>query len=211
MDTNPKAQQALALGAALQGVYCVRQLAQYGQVDEGLYRPLIDGLLGNYEGSVGALYGGAGALEVGLRRLVEQLEEPRSLDTTRYLATILQVERRVMRRSSTLDEIAGGLEQARRQAEYFGTPTHSSVIHGLAELYSHTVSAVGPRILVHGQRTYLEDTDTAALLRAILFSAVRAATLWRQNGGGRLRLLLGRRQLAGIARRYLDELPGVGQ
>lgn len=199
--------QALALAAAMQGVHCVRRIATEGEVDTVHIRPLIESLLRDYDGSIPALYGGAENLTMGLRRLVEQLEAPKSLEATRYLATLLQVERRVMKRRDRLGEIVDGLGRVRQQAEYFGDPMHSSVLGGLAELYSRTVSEIGPRILVQGNRAFLEDEQNAATLRAILFGCVRAATLWREHGGGRLQLIFGRRRIARTARDLLRRLP----
>ena len=57
------------------------------------------------------------------------------------------------------------------------------------------ISSLRPRILVQGHAAYLQDERNAALIRALLLAAIRAAGLWQINGGGRLRLVLGRRRL----------------
>ncbi len=196
-------QQTLALAAVMQAVHAVRQVAHTGHREETDYRPLVEGLLGAYDGSVEALYGGAAHLDTGLRRLVEQLEQPRNLETTRYVANVLHLERRLLRNRKVLGEVAEGLEQARRQADYFGTPIHESVIRGLGELYSNTISRVGPRVMVQGERQHLEDEGNAALLRTLLLAGIRAATLWREQGGGRLKLIFRRQRISRAARDLL--------
>ncbi len=208
MGISAEQEQALALAALMQAVSSVRQIATSGHGDEAVYRPLLEGLLGTYNGSVADLYGGAARLETGLRRLVEQLEQPRNLETTRYMANLLHLERRLMRNRQVLGEVAQGLEQARRQADYFGTPSHDSVIAGLGELYSNTVSRIGPRILVQGERQHLEDEGNAAMLRALLLAGIRAGTLWREHGGGRLKLILRRQRISRAARELLAAADG---
>ncbi|MGD8430724.1 MAG: DUF489 family protein, partial [Ectothiorhodospiraceae bacterium] len=57
--------------------------------------------------------------------------------------------------------------------------------------------------LIQGERGYLEDPRNAALIRTLLLSALRAASLWRQCGGTRLRLIFGRKRLIEEARKLL--------
>ncbi len=209
MSASKIHEQALSLAVVMQAVQCVREIARSGDSEASRYEPLIDGLLGQYEGSTDALYG-ADRLAPGLRRVVEQLEDPQEPDTTRYVATLFHLERRLMRRRETLQRITEGIEQARAQAAYFGSNCHMSVIHGIGDLYSETISRMGPRLLVRGEQQHLENERNAALIRALLLCGIRGASLWRQNGGGRMTLLLHRRRLAGASRELLDGLAQAG-
>ena len=38
------------------------------------------------------------------------------------------------------------------------------------------------------------DSDTTSKVRTLLFAGIRAAVLWRQKGGSRLKLLLSRKK-----------------
>ncbi|MDZ7809784.1 MAG: DUF489 family protein [Arhodomonas sp.] len=167
--------------------------------------PCLRALLGRLEGDLTTLYGSREALAPGLRLLVDHLNQPREAELTRYLVTVLHLERRLARDRRRFQKIVSGLRGAAEQAEYFGSVIHDNVLHNLGDLYSQTVSEVRPRIMVSGERAHLEDPRNAAAIRALLLSALRSAALWRRAGGSRLRLILGRRQLIDSARALLSE------
>ena len=98
--------------------------------------------------------------------------------------------------------IREGIGQAAERRELFGL-THDNLVAGLAETYSNTLSLLQPRIMVRGEPHLLNITENANLIRALLLSGVRSAVLWHQCGGGRWRLLLGRRRLIAEAQRLL--------
>lgn len=202
---QPEHERALALGAVFQALGEVRNLAEHGRNDRDRTVTCITGLLGHYQGSVEALCGGPGALDAGLRDVVAHLTQPTAMHLTRYLIGIMQLERRLRRDRQRLQSLADGLARARGQADYFGQITHDSVIHNLADLYSEHISPLRPRILVQGHAAHLEDARNAAMIRSLLLAAIRAAGLWQLNGGGRLRLVFGRRAVIDSARAALAE------
>ncbi|MCG5531588.1 high frequency lysogenization protein HflD [Halorhodospira halochloris] len=206
MKESKYRQQALTLAALMQAVRCVKEVAFEGRTEAKLYRPLIEGLLGEYTGDADNLYGSEG-LAPGLRRVVEQLEDLRDAETTRYAANIFHLEQRLMKRPEVLSKIGEGLQQARQKADYFGDITHINVIQSLGELYSQTISEMGPRLLVQGEQEHLENSDNAALIRALLLSGIRAASLWRESGGGRIALIFSRKHIARASREILKSLP----
>ena len=202
---QPEHERALALGAVFQALSEVRSLAEHGGNDRKRTETCISGLLGDYQGSIEPLYGGPGALDPGLRDLIGHLTQPAAMHLTRYLISVLQLERRLRRDRQRLQELAQGLDRARAQADYFGELTHDSVIHNVADLYSEHISTLRPRILVQGHAVYLQDARNAALIRSLLLAAIRAAGLWQLNGGGRLRLVFGRRRVIESAQAALAE------
>ncbi len=206
MTSTKHEEQALTLAVIFQAVQCIREVAHHGDTETARYEPLIEGLLGEYRGSTEELYG-VNRLAPGLRRVVEQLENPQEPDTTRYVASILHLERRLMKRRPVLEQIAEGIEQARSQVDYFGASTHTSVIRSIGDLYSQTISEMGPRLMIRGEQQHLENERNAALIRALLLCAIRGASLWRDNGGGRLTLLFQRQGIAQASRNLLDALP----
>lgn len=188
-------EQALALAAAFQAVSLIVDIARHGRADQALVRTCLQGLVLPYQGDVASLYGGATQLRPGLINLRAQLTHARDPDLMRYAAGLLHLENRLRQQSARLQGIAEGLEKAKRQAEYFDGPTSAPVIAALAHLYSEHVSSLRPRIMINGERAYLEQPQNADLIRALLLSALRALAFWRQHGGSRLKLLLRRSAL----------------
>ncbi|MEX0732954.1 MAG: high frequency lysogenization protein HflD [Aquisalimonadaceae bacterium] len=202
MDDRLK-DEILSLAALYQAVAEIRELAENGRWNQAPVDTCFAGLLQPYEGDVAQTYGGAEALAPGLRRLQRQLANPQDMDQTRYVIMTVHLERKLVKRRDMLATLSEGLEQARRQAEYFGK-VNENVVGRLADLYAGTISQLRPRILVQGKREWLEDARNANMVRALLLAAIRAATLWRAAGGNRLRLIFGRNRLA----RATEELLG---
>ncbi len=197
---RPDRGAVLALGGAVQALTQVRRIAAHGQGDSRDIEPPVRALLGQYDGDMAALYGGAEAVRSGLRLLTEHLQQPRDAGLTRYLVAILALERRVTRQRRSFGEMVPGIQDAARQADYFGSPLHPNVIRNIGDVYSRTVSTVRPRIIVKGERIHLEDEHNAALIRTLLLAALRSLGLWRQNGGRRFQLILFRARVIETAR-----------
>ncbi len=209
--TEPKSlqSQALALAAVFQALLEVKRIARTGRSEQDTVITCLTGLLRPFDGDVAEAYGGASALLPGLHQLHRQLTQPVDMELTRYAVVVFHLERKLLRRQDMLDRIGQGLGQARAQAEYFHIG-HDSVLGRLGDLYSDTVSTLKPRIMVQGQREWLEDPRNANMIRALLLAAVRAATLWRSSGGNRLRLLFQRNRLLQATHRLIDELETAG-
>ena len=60
--------------------------------------------------------------------------------------------------------------------------------------------------MVNGDPVHLNNSENANRIRALLLAGIRAATLWRQSGGGRLTLLLRRNPLLLETRMLLARL-----
>lgn len=195
--------QILALAGLFQAIGQVQRIATHGRADSYRIEPCVRALLGTYESDLAALYGGREALAPGLHLLVEHLQRPDQAELTRYLIAILHLERKVTRQRQCLTRVISGLRHAANQADYFGSPLHASVVRNIGALYSDTVSKLRPRIMVQGERGYLEEEHNAALIRTLLLAAIRSASLWRQLGGGRMSLIIGRKRLVELARAQL--------
>ncbi len=192
--------RVLALAAVFLAIGEVRAIAEQGKHHREPLQTVLRGIFDDYQGDVAQLYGGADALDSGLQQLIEHLSQPTAAQLTRYLVAVLQLERRLRRDRSRLSALMQGLEQAQRQAEYFGDIQHENVISHVADIYAQQLSTMRPRILVQGHAMYLQDERNAAMIRALLLGAIRAAGLWQAHGGGRLRLVFGRRGIIEKAR-----------
>lgn len=197
--------RTLALAALFQCIGEVDRLAQTGRSDPTVFATMVSSVLKLEAPSLEAVYGGIAPLRPGLELLRQQLggaSQPRNMEIMRYAVAVLYLERRLNANSEITQQLGRGIDAAQRQSEYF-EPTHENVIAALAGLYRDTISHLGPRIIVRGDQQHLANESVASRVRVMLLAAIRAAVLWRQAGGGRLRLLLGRRALVNEAERLL--------
>lgn len=195
-------ERAIALAALAQFTREVQKVAHEGRVDNFVLEAGVSSLFCARPERPEEPYGGIPSLRSGFTLLRTDLcgdGQRRDLELTRYVVTLLHLERRLARRRDLLDIIAEGLQRARRQAEHFGSPTHSSVIANLADLYAQTLSTLKPRVMVSGAQGHLANPTNANLVRTLLLAGIRAAVLWTQSGGTRWKLLLQRRALLGAA------------
>ncbi|HET8700108.1 MAG TPA: high frequency lysogenization protein HflD [Nitrococcus sp.] len=195
-------EQVLALAGMVQALSQVRQIAMHGRCDPYRTEPCIRALLETYEGNAATLYGGRDRLMPGLHLLADHLMHPNEVQLTRYLVAVLYLERKLTANRARFRKVIEGIQRAAKQAAYFST-LHDNVIRNLGGLYTETVSLIHPPVIISGERAYLDDPHNAALIRALLLSAIRAASLWRQAGGNRLRLIFFRQRIIAEAHRQL--------
>ncbi|MGY6519598.1 MAG: high frequency lysogenization protein HflD [Lysobacteraceae bacterium] len=199
--------RALALAGLLQSVQQVRRIATTGDAQTDRMAPVIDSLFRIDAETTEDVYGGVAGLEPGLRLLYEAASsgEQRDPSITRVAATLLHVERRFNRQPAVQRAVHSGILDIQRQREHWG-PTHPTVLGRLGELYGGTVSKLRPRVLVHGNPTYLGQPTVVAEIRAVLLAGLRSAVLWRQLGGGYLDLMFRRKALVGACRDWLERI-----
>ncbi|HEX5755960.1 MAG TPA: high frequency lysogenization protein HflD [Arenimonas sp.] len=196
--------RTLALAGLLQAIRCVQLLANTGQSETQPLNACIESLFRFDAETAEAIYGGAGQLESGLKRVISQIAGPdRDPTQTRMAMTVLQLERRFIARPASIEAIRKGLEDIARQREHFG-PTHPTVLARLGELYAQVISPIGPRVLVQGNPAYLAQPQLVGEVRAGLLAAVRAAVLWRQLGGSYWDFLFSRHAMVNAARQWLE-------
>lgn len=190
----------LALATSLQALTQVARIATHGHGDHRRMEAPLRLLLGRYDGDMEHLIGGRENVNDGLRLLADHLRQPRDAHLTRHLVAALALERKLTRHRRAFPEVVNGLEAASRQADYFGSVLHANVLDNVGDLYSRTVSHLRPRILVQGDRTFLEDPRNAAAIRSLLLAAIRGISFWRQDGGSRFQLIFRRGHLISTAR-----------
>ena len=156
------------------------------------------------------LYGGITGLKTGLEVLLHQLGaarltpegKPKNLEATRYAVNLLYLEKKLTNDPTTFRTVLQGIESAQQQLEFFPL-THPNMVARLAELYTQTISKIGPRIIIKGEQQHLANPDNAAKIRVLLLAGIRAALLWRQAGGDRWKLLFSRGKLQTEAQQLL--------
>lgn len=191
--------RTIALAALFQCVDGVIQLANTGTCDEDMFESCVNSILIDDAISAEALYGGLDQLKPGLSSMMYQLgsgnADPsgraKQLDATQYSINVLALEKKLSRNPEMFQKLMDGIAEAQKQLEFFPA-THTNMIARLAELYSNTISTLGPRIMIKGDQNYLTNTDNAAKMRTLLLAGIRAALLWNQAGGSRWKLLFER-------------------
>ena len=199
--------RTLALAGVFQATALVKNIAATGSVDKHDFEICIRSIFETDPESVEAVYGQVEYLRTGLTTLIEQLGEKstqRDIDIARYVISLLHLQRKLSKNKPILDNVANGIERARRQTEHFHV-THENVIANLADIYSTTISQIPPKIMVSGESRFLSDTEQANKIRALLLAGMRSAVLWAQLGGNRWQILLRRRRFSQEAERILKE------
>lgn len=203
--------KTLALAGVFQAARLVQQIARSGMVDQEVFTASINSVLKIDAASPEDVYDGAQNLSHGCKVLLAQLgssdsrpdNKPRDIEVTKYVISILVLERKLAKRPDLMQKIAAGVEKAAAQAEHFSS-THDNVIANLADIYSETVSTLKPRVMVNGEHNHLANQDNANKIRALLLAAIRSAVLWRQCGGSRWQILLSRNSFTTAAQQILD-------
>ena len=98
--------RTLALAGLMQAVRLVQQMAQTGEADTKALAASIDSLFRFDADSVEDVFGGAGGVEDGLRRLLSQLDgDGRDPALTRMAMTVLHLERRFIAHPTAADAV----------------------------------------------------------------------------------------------------------
>ena len=189
--------RTIALAGLYQSVDLVSQIAWRGVADRASFTASLASIFKLDAGSYADVFGGTRGIEAGLKVLHKQLtvnDHKSQMERTRYVVTLLYLERKLRRNPSMAKTIQLGIAQARQQLAHFEL-THTNVISRLADVYQQTISCLQPAIIVHGDQSYLANPQNASRVRALLFAGIRAAVLWRQSGGTRWHLFMGHKAL----------------
>ena len=191
--------RSLALIGIYQAAQLVHDLATTGQADELAYRTCIQSLFCDNPDKTLDVYGGDIAnIQVGVNALLNQMNsesatQSRNLEITRYVLSLMILEKKLIKIGEPMQNVARVLEVAKSQQVHFGVE-HDNVIASIARAYSENISKVNPRIIVNGQHGHLQNARTANKIRALLLAGIRSALLWDQVGGSRWGLIWSRKK-----------------
>ncbi len=192
--------RTLALAGVFRAAALVNILANEGKISEDDLEISIKSIFETDPEDTIEVFGNLSNLSTGFQTVLNQLgkdSKNRNIDIARYVVSMLFLERRLMKNAEMLDTLSTGVELATRQSEHFST-THENVIANIADLYSRTISELGPRIMVNGEQHFLTTTAISNKIRTVLLAGIRSAVLWQQLGGRRWHILFQRN-------RYLQE------
>lgn len=212
MESNTQ-NRAIALAAVFQCVDGVSQVANTGQVDDTLFNTCINSVLTDNAGTAVELYGSLDNLKTGLTSMLYQLGsgqmtpdgKAKDMEATRYALGLLHLEKKLNNNPEMFQQLLQGIQDTQKKLEFFDVG-HENITASLAEIYTNTVSKIGPKIMVKGEQSHLANPANASKIRALLLAGIRAALLWRQAGGNRWKLLIERGKLQKQADSYLNSL-----
>jgi len=199
--------RTLAFAGILQALHLVQQIAGGKPYDLDAFQSSLNSILLIDAPTVVDVYGDVSGVTAGLRLMQAQLisgQQKPDMELSRYLVVLLHLERKLSKRADLLDTLGAGIKRAQDQTGHFDI-NHPNLLSNLADIYASTVSTLKPHIMVNGDPGRLTDTGVANQIRALLLAAMRSAVLWRQCGGTRLGLLLGRRKLTETATALLKD------
>ncbi|HHR5880793.1 TPA: high frequency lysogenization protein HflD [Providencia alcalifaciens] len=199
----------LALAGICQASLMVQKLAHEGTFNEQDGKTMVDSLTNMNPSTTLDVFGNDEAnLKTGLTALLGMLTGGNSgisAEMTRYMLSIMALERRLSKNDNAMNQLGQRIEQLERQASYF-EPMSEGVFNALAGIYVDVVSPAGPRIQVTGSPDILKNTVVQAKVRATLLAGIRCAVLWQQVGGSRLQLMFSRSRLSNQAKQILSHL-----
>jgi high frequency lysogenization protein len=199
--------RCIALAGLFQSIRLVQQTARGERRDAVATAACLGSIFTTDPATTLAVYGNLAALQTGLETLQGQLgsdSAQRDMELTAYAIALLHLERKLNRQPEMLRDLGDGIGKISSLSGQFN-PSDPAVIAALAELYSRTISTLQPRIMVKGEQSILNGTESRNMIRALLLGGMRAAVLWRQCGGNRVQLLFRRKALLHDCRELLEE------
>lgn len=186
--------QTLALAGILQSAALVDQLASKGSCHSECSHASLSSII-NTSSNVADVFDSQEQLSIGVPTLKAVLgKKTKSMQViTFYALSLISLEKKLMKNPTLLDTITTEINTLSQQA--FFEITHANSIARLGELYKATLGELNPRIMVKGEQVYLSNQRTASHIRALLLSGIRAASLWRSQGGKTWHLLINKRKI----------------
>lgn len=197
--------RTLALAGVFRAAALVNILANEGTISDDDLRISVESIFETDPEDVTQVFGSIANLSQGFITLTNQLDKDsnnRNIDIARYVVSMLFLERRLMKNQAMLETLSSGVELATRQSEHFSV-THENVIANIADIYSRTISELGPRIMVNGEQHFLTTTAISNKIRTVLLAGIRSAVLWYQLGGRRWHILFQRNRYLQEAKRLM--------
>lgn len=196
--------QVMALAAMCQVAKQVQKIAQYGSSNDYELEKLLNSIVETSPNSPSDVYQGTENLRDGYKNLLNQLSagEKKDVEIVKYVGGLMQLERALSAKASSLAELGKSIEDVKRRLDHFAI-TDDTVIAALADIYSKVLSPLGHRIQVYGKPDLLKQQLVQHKIRALLLAGVRSAVLWRQMGGKRRHFFFAKRKIIAIAKNHI--------
>jgi len=206
---NNLEKQTITMAAVCQASVLVQKVARTGSVDEAELAVMLNSIMITSPDSILEVYGNElGHLKSGLLALVEQLgnqTKEKDPELTRYVVSLLGLERRLANKKNQLAQLGERIEQSQRQLAHYEI-TSETLVASLASIYSDLLSPIGTPIQVAGEPSLLKQQINQHKIRALLLAGIRSSVLWRQVGGKRRNILFGRSKIVACAQQLLKDI-----
>ena len=203
---NQLENQTLALAGMFQAATLIDELALHGKCNSTEFDCSFDSLFTIEADTPREALGAIACLVRGFTALGDYLGgENRSpgRNIAYYLLSMSKLSSQVLRNEDLSEVLLKGLHGIESDRASFDMSRHS-VIHKIDGLYQTCISGLSPRIIVHGEQSYLRNDDNAAKVRVLLLAGIRAAVLWQQLGGNRWNLFWSRKKYVATAQKFLS-------
>ena len=125
----------IALAALLQSCSLVREIAYNGQCNQSQLATCVNSIFKIDAPNSEAIYDGLNNLQTGFRLVSAELASPTDRELTRYMISLLSLERKLRKRDDLMRYIGAGIKDAQARLEYF-PPMHENIIAILADVYT---------------------------------------------------------------------------
>lgn len=202
-------EQTITLAAICQVSSLVQKLSRQGQTSEEEFVTLLKSIMVTSPENTLEVYGGdISHLSLGLKTLVAHLgnqSKQKDPEITRYVVSLLSLERRLSKQPKKLAELGDRIEQCQRQLAHYEIDSET-LISSLASIYSDIISPIGTPIQVAGNPEILKQPSNQHKIRALLLAGIRSYVLWRQVGGKRRSILFSRSKIVECAEQLLKRI-----
>jgi high frequency lysogenization protein len=191
----------IALSGVCQAAALVQSFARKGQAPDEAFAASIASIVQTEPDNTLAVFGSLANLDLGLTTLISQLGNTpleKDAEITRYVASILSIERKLNKNPKKMSELGDRISQVQRQLTHFDL-LDEQMIQNLASIYVEVISPIGSKIQVAGTPAMLQQNANQNRVRSLLLAGVRAAVLWRQLGGKRRHILFHRSKIVANA------------
>jgi len=206
---NNLEKQTITMAAVCQVAALVQKIARSGANIEDELKVMLESIIITSPENTLEVYGNdISHLKMGLTALIEQLgnqTKQKDPELTRYVVSLLGLERRLANKRNQLSLLGERIEQCQRQLAHYEIDS-DTLIASLASIYSDLLSPLGTPIQVAGEPERLKQTSNQHKIRALLLAGIRSSVLWRQVGGKRRNILFGRSKLVACAEQLLKQI-----
>ncbi|MGF1723303.1 high frequency lysogenization protein HflD [Photobacterium nomapromontoriensis] len=187
--------RTIAFAGICQAIKLVQKIARDGHCDNDALEASLNSIIVTNPSNTIEIYGNEANLRIGLEVLAAEIDNtPSGNDMTRYLVSVMALERKLASRRDCMQQLGDRIETTKRQIGHFEL-LEDQMLSNLASIYLDIISPLGPRIQVTGTPAHLQQQSVQHKVRALLLAAIRSAVLWRQVGGKRRHLIFGRKQM----------------
>lgn len=204
---NAYDESQLALAGVCQAASLVKSIARDKPYSEQAYEVTLNSIIETDPKTTVDVYGKLENLKLGFEILIAQLGDRSSKDAeiTRYIASLLTLERKVSKKSGKLSQIGQRIDNIKRQTSMLSL-FEGQMISNLASIYKDNISPLSHKIQVAGEPVALKQQSVQDKVRALLLAGIRSAVLWRQLGGTRRSIIFQRNKILQSAQKTLNTI-----